>query len=151
MRVSSKSYPAFVPSQSMLVRRISPAPSFSTRMAHSTASIPISTLPPFLNIFQPPSSLCFASIATTTHWLPNLSAASLINSGRIIAAELTDTLSAPSRRIALKSSTVRIPPPTVNGINTFSATFRTISATVFLASEEAVISRNTSSSAPALS
>ena len=31
-----------------------------------------------------------------------------------------EILSAPSRNIALKSSTVRIPPPTVNGINTFS-------------------------------
>ena len=39
----------------------------------------------------------------------------------------------------------------VNGMKTFSATFRTISTTVFLASEDAVISRNTSSSAPALS
>ena len=33
--VSSISYPAFVPSQSMLVRRISPAPSSSTFFAHS--------------------------------------------------------------------------------------------------------------------
>ena len=68
-----------------------------------------------------------------------------------MAAELTETLSAPSLNIALKSSTVRIPPPTVNGINTLSATLRTISTTVFRESELAVISKKTSSSAPALS
>ena len=67
-RVSSRSYPAFVPSQSMLVSKISPAPSFSARIAHSTASIFMSTRPPFLNIFQPlPSSRLLASMATTTH------------------------------------------------------------------------------------
>ena len=41
-----------------------------------------------------------------------------------------EILSAPSRSNALKSSTVRIPPPTVNGINTHSATLRTMSTTV---------------------
>ena len=69
-------------------------------------------------------------------------------SGLFIAAELTETLSAPARRISVKSSTVLIPPPTVNGINTLSATARTISTIIPLASEEAVISRRTSSSAP---
>ena len=39
----------------------------------------------------------------------------------------------------------------MNGINTFSATFLTKSTVVFLPSLEAVISRNTSSSAPDLS
>ena len=38
----------------------------------------------------------------------------------------------------------------VKGMNTRSATRRTMSATVFLASLVAVISRNTSSSAPSL-
>ena len=150
--VSSLSYPAFVPSQSMLVNRISPAPRRFASIAHSTASKPTSILPPFLYTFHPlPSALRLASIATTTHWLPNLSAASLIRSGVLIAEELMEILSAPSRKIALKSSTVRIPPPTVNGINTFSATFLTISIMIFLASDDAVISKNTSSSAPALS
>ena len=46
---------------------------------------------------------------------------------------------------------LRIPPPTVNGINTLSATLLTRSTVVFLPSLEAVISRNTSSSAPDLS
>ena len=48
VRVSSISYPAFVPSQSILVSRISPAPSRSAVCAHSTTSRPISTRPPFL-------------------------------------------------------------------------------------------------------
>ena len=68
-----------------------------------------------------------------------------------MAAELTDILSAPARRRSLKSSTVRMPPPTVKGMNTVWATWRTMSTTVLLWSEEAVMSRNTSSSAPALS
>ena len=144
--VSSISYPSFVPSQSILVSNISPAPSSYAFIAHSIASIPISTRPPFLKMFQPlPSSLLFASMATTTHWLPNFIAASDISSG------FKATLSAPSLKTALKSSTVLIPPPTVNGINTVSATLLTISILVALASEDAVISRNTSSSAPALS
>ena len=46
---------------------------------------------------------------------------------------------------------LRIPPPTVNGINTLSATLLTRSTVVFLPSLDAVISRNTSSSAPDLS
>ena len=60
-------------------------------------------------------------------------------------------LSAPSLRRSLKSSTVLIPPPTVNGIKTFAATSLTMSTTVSLLSELAVISRKTTSSAPALS
>ena len=80
-----------------------------------------------------------------------MSAASLMSRGVLIADELMEILSAPSLRSILKSSTVRIPPPTVNGINTVSATRRTMSTTVPRLSEEAVMSRNTSSSAPALS
>ena len=68
-----------------------------------------------------------------------------------MAAEFTEILSAPSLNIALKSSTVRIPPPTVKGINTLLATFRTHSNCVALLSAEAVMSKNTTSSAPAAS
>ena len=75
----------------------------------------------------------------------------MIISGRCTAAELTETLSAPARRIAVKSSTVRIPPPTVKGMNTLSATARTISTIILRASLEAVISSSTNSSAPSLS
>ena len=150
--VSSISYPAFVPSQSMLVRSISPAPSLSASCAHSSASRPVSYLPPCENTFQPLlSGLLLASIATTIHWLPKISAPSDISSGFASAAELTDILSAPSRSIFLMSSTVLIPPPTVNGIKTRLATARTRSTTVLRLSLEAVMSKKTSSSAPALS
>ena len=67
-----------------------------------------------------------------------------------MAAELMATLSAPALKIFLTSSTVRIPPPTVNGINRLAATLSTISTTVSLLSLEAVISKKTSSSAPSL-
>ena len=49
------------------------------------------------------------------------------------------------------SSTERIPPPTVNGMNTFSAVLSTTSTIVLRLSLVAVISRNTSSSAPSRS
>ena len=68
-----------------------------------------------------------------------------------MAAEFTEILSAPSLRIALKSSVLRMPPPTVNGMKSFEATCLTHSSCVALLSEEAVMSRNTTSSAPALS
>src|SRR5262245_11169589 len=46
------------------------------------------------------------------------------------------------------SSTLRRPPPTVNGMLMLSATRRTMSVTIWRRSDEAVISRNTNSSAP---
>ena len=46
------------------------------------------------------------------------------------------------------SSTVRIPPPTVSGMNTCSAVRRTTSSMMSRPSWLAVMSRNTSSSAP---
>ena len=46
---------------------------------------------------------------------------------------------------------VRIPPPTVNGMNTVSATRRTISSMIARPSWLAVISRKTNSSAPSVS
>ena len=79
-------------------------------------------------------------MATTTHCLPNLSAASEIRRGLAIAAELTEILSAPSRSSMRKSSTVRMPPPTVKGMNTVSATRRTMSTTVLRLSEAPALS-----------
>ena len=73
---------------------------------------------------------------------------SLINSGRFIAEEFIDILSAPNFKSLSTSSIEEIPPPTVNGILTCSATFKTISKVVFLPSSVAEISKNTSSSAP---
>ena len=62
-----------------------------------------------------------ASIAHTTHCEPNSPAISPISSGRWTAAVFTLTLSAPARSIRRASSSERIPPPTVNGMNTCSA------------------------------
>ena len=58
---------------------------------------------------------------------PKASDASLIKLGFLIAAVFIDTLSAPALRIFSISIIFLIPPPTVSGINTFSATIFTIS------------------------
>jgi hypothetical protein len=65
---------------------------------------------------EDPGSVLRASIATTMHWLPKRSAASRIIAGRASAAVLNETFSAPARRSTRTSSTVRTPPPTVNGM-----------------------------------
>ena len=44
--VSCKSYPDFVPSLSIEVSKISPAPLFSANKANSKASSPVDSLPP---------------------------------------------------------------------------------------------------------
>ena len=89
-----------------------------------------------------------ASIATTTHCRPNNVINSAISGGFFIAAVLTPTLSAPLSKIFLASSMDLTPPPTVNGILITEATLRTNSLIVSRCSFEAVMSRNTSSSAP---
>ena len=68
-----------------------------------------------------------------------------------MAAVFTATLSAPARSRPSASRTERTPPPTVNGMKIASATRRTISSTMARASDDAVMSRNTSSSAPSAS
>ena len=87
-------------------------------------------------------------MATTTHWAPNSSAISRTRSGRSTAAVLSATLSAPARSSSRASSTERTPPPTVKGMNTCSAVRETTSTMVRRWSDEAVMSRKTSSSAP---
>jgi hypothetical protein len=87
-------------------------------------------------------------MASTTHCAPNTSASSESSSGRATAAEFTDTLSAPASSTACASSTARTPPPIVNGMNTSSAQRRARSAAVSRRSCDAVMSRNTISSAP---
>jgi hypothetical protein len=59
-----KSYPDFVPSFSIEVSNISPAPSFSTFSAQEIASIQVASLPPFTNTSYLPCTF-FTSIATT--------------------------------------------------------------------------------------
>ena len=65
-----------------------------------------------------------------------------------MALVFIETLSAPALNNLSTSSTLFIPPPTVNGINTTSAVFFTTSRIVSLLSLEAEISRNVNSSAP---
>ena len=153
-RVRARSKPSLVPSRSIDVSRISPAPSATARVAHSSASIPVGVRPPCRNTSKPPpwsAGRRLASIAHTTHWLPNSAAISPISSGRCTAAVFTLTLSAPARSIVRASPTERMPPPTVNGMNTCSAVRITTSTMVSRPSDEAVMSRKTSSSAPSAS
>ena len=90
-------------------------------------------------------------MATTTHWAPNSSDNSLTTCGRETAAVFTETLSAPARSSRRASSTVRTPPPTVKGMKTCSAVRVATSTIVSRADEDAVMSRNTTSSAPSAS
>ena len=114
--------------------------------------MPVGVRPPWRYTSKPdPSARRLASIAHTTHWAPNSVAISAISSGRCTAAVLTLTFSAPARSIRRASSTLRMPPPTVNGMNTCSAVRYTTSTIVSRASLDAVMSRNTSSSAPSAS
>ena len=99
----------------------------------------------------PPGADCFASTATTTHWLPNFCAASRTSSGRATAAELMLHLSVPASSSRRMSSVERMPPPTVSGRNTRAAVRETTSRMVSRFSWLAVMSRKHSSSAPAAS
>ena len=67
------------------------------------------------------------------------------------AAVLIDTLSAPASSSLRMSSTLRTPPPTVSGMKQADAVFATTSYSVSRFSDEAVMSRKHSSSAPASS
>ncbi len=144
-----------VPSESIEFSRISPAPSSVARSAHSTASIPVPTRPPCVVTSNPLGvSLSWArraSTDSTTHCDPKRSAASASNSGRAIAAVLSEILSAPALSSRSASATLRIPPPTVSGMNTCSAVRLTTSSMVWRPSLDAVMSRKVSSSAPSAS
>ena len=74
-----------------------------------------------------------------------------MSDGSLTAAELTETLSAPAAIMRLMSATVRMPPPTQYGMRTSSAAREASSTVVSLSSEVAVMSRNTTSSAPSRS
>ena len=92
-----------------------------------------------------------ASMATTMHWEPKKSDASATTGGSWTAAVFRDTLSAPASSMLRTSSSLRTPPPTVSGMKTCSDTRFTTSTMMSLASELAVMSRKTISSAPSLS
>ena len=89
-----------------------------------------------------------ASTDTTTHCAPNRLATSASSSGLATAAVLSETLSAPARSSWSTSSTLRTPPPTVSGMNNWFAAAATTPVIVSRCSADAVMSRNTSSSAP---
>ena len=149
--VSSSSNPSRVPSRSTEVSRISPAPAATPRRAQSIASSPVCFRPPSTTTSYEPSPRRWASIARTAACWPARAAISPRSSGRRTAAVFTATLSAPARRIAVASSAESIPPPTQNGMVSVSATRRARSTAVSRRSAEAVMSRNTSSSAPSRS
>ena len=120
--VSSQSKPSRIPSVSMLVSRISPAPRDSASRAHSTTRRPVGLRPPltYTSASSTPFAPRRASIATITACAPKLAPISPISSGRAIAAELMLTLSAPALKTAAASSAVRMPPPTVKGTKSFA-------------------------------
>jgi hypothetical protein len=156
-RINSRSKPAFVPSASIELSRISPAPRSTARRAQSMASMPVPRRPPWVVTSKPlgvggvPSGTRRASTDRTTHCAPNCRDASASSSGRAMAAVLSDTLSAPARRRAFTSAVDRTPPPTVSGMKTCSAVRRTTSYMVSRPPLDAVMSRNVSSSAPSAS
>ena len=65
---------------------------------------------------------------TTVAQRPNLPDISVISCGFRTAAELMLTFSAPAWISRVASSSVRMPPPTVNGMNISSDTRRTTSS-----------------------
>ena len=77
---------------------------------------------------------------STTHWSPYFLAPAAMSPGSAMAPELTLTLSAPHLSTRSKSSSVRIPPPTVRGMKISSATRRRMSVNSFRPSAEAVMS-----------
>src|ERR1700682_6236315 len=117
--------------------------------------MPVGLRPPWVKISQasasPGCDTFLASIATTMHWSPNFSAASLTKARRVTAAVLIDTLSAPEVNSARMSSMLRTPPPTVSGMKQASAVRRTTSSMMPRFSWLAGMSRKVSSSAPASS
>ena len=116
--------------------------------------MPVGRRPPWVKISQrggsPAPETRLASMATTTHWLPNFSAATRTNWRSATAAELIEALSAPASSRLRMSSVVRTPPPTVSGMKQTSAVRRTTSSRMPRSSWLAVMSRKQSSSAPGL-
>ena len=149
-RVKGRLKPCLVPSRSILVSKISPAPRRCISTAHSTASKPVGLRPPWVKISQRVFSglTALASTATTIACEPKKPAASFTKSGLVTAAVLMLALSAPALSRRRISATVRTPPPTVNGIKTCEATASITCKIVSRLSLEAVMSKKVNSSAP---
>ena len=73
---------------------------------------------------------CFTCVESTMHWVPNASAPARMMSGLRTAIESTLIFSAPALSTVNMSSRSRMPPPTVNGTKTCSATSRTVSRSI---------------------
>jgi hypothetical protein len=130
---------------------MAPAPSDSTFLAHWTASRPAPWVPPRTITSKPDGNAGFfaVSMATVIFSLPNSSAASRTRSGLRTAAVFIETLDTPMARSSSIPWQLLMPPPTVSGTLMRSTVRRTASSMVFRFSMVAVMSRKTSSSAPA--
>ena len=115
--------PVPVPSLSISLITISPAPKSSHLLVHSNNSKLVFILPPFENTTNFFLSNSLKSIPKTTHWDPNFSDANLIKLGFCIASLFRNTLSAPLFKNCSKHSNVFTPPPTVKGIKICSENF----------------------------
>ena len=143
------SYPARVPSASIELSKISPTPSAQAFSTQAKASKPALSRPPCVVTSKPEGVFARrASTDNTRTCEPKRSTISEINLGRAIAAVLIEILSAPARSRLFTSETLRIPPPTVNGINTCSAVRATTSRVVARFILLAEISRKVNSSTP---
>src|SRR5258708_4394002 len=149
--VSSQSKPMPVPSRSMEVSRISPAPRSSASRAQASAFLPVGLRPPATKTSAASAGPAprRASMATITACEPKRPAILPIRLGSATAAELMLILSAPASKTWAASSSVRMPPPTVKGTNISRAARRTVSVKVLRSSWVAVMSSSTISSAPA--
>ena len=106
---------------SWMLSNISPAPLQLPFLPNQYNAFRVFIRPPLRYTYHSPSSSFLVSIASTTNWLPNSFASSLINCGFLNAAVFTDTLSAPLFNNTETSSTELTPPPTVKGILTCRA------------------------------
>ena len=88
----------------------------------------------------PNDGMAVISTDSTTHWSPYRLAASPMRAGFRTAPELTETLSAPQASTRSKSSSPRMPPPTVRGMKMAEATLVRISVKSFRPSWDAVMS-----------
>ena len=144
----SSANPCPVPSWSIDVSRISPAPRSTASRAHSIKSRPLDRVPP-CDRTSHPVARALASIATMALCDPASLATAVISAGSEMAAVFIDTLSAPARSSASASATARTPPPTAKGMFSSRATCSTRRTSVPRASRDALMSRKHTSSAPA--
>ena len=158
-RMSSRSKPALVPSASMELSRISPTPSSAPRAAHCHRVDPGAPPAPVRGDLEPgwpslpraavdPAGVHGQHHALRAEPLGRLRRA--VRGGRWPRCSATPC---PRRPAAAgpRPPTLRTPPPTVSGMNTWSAVRPTTSIMVSRSPLDAVMSRNTSSSAPSAS